>query len=55
LKHLAKQLVSTLRRNPQKFVEHAFKAEQADHQVATQRICESSGYPSRISLPILKS
>ncbi len=41
-------------RNPQKFVENIFKAGAADYQVATQRVYESSRYPSHVSLPVMK-
>lgn len=41
-------------RNPQKFVENIFKAAPADYQVATQRVYESSRYPSHVTLPVMK-
>jgi len=41
-------------RNPQKFVENIFNARPEDYQVATQRVFESSRYPSHVTLPVLK-
>jgi putative CocE/NonD family hydrolase len=41
-------------RNPQKFVENIFKAEASDYQIATQRVYESSRYPSSVTLPVIK-
>ena len=41
-------------RNPQKFVENIFKAQASDYQVATQRVYESTRYPSYVSLPVMK-
>ena len=41
-------------RNPQKFVENIFKAQPSDYQVATQRVYESSRYPSHVTLPVMK-
>lgn len=41
-------------RNPQKFVENIFKAQPSDYQVATQRVYESTRYPSYVSLPVMK-
>ena len=41
-------------RNPQKFVENIFKAQPQDYHPAMQRIYESSQYPSRLVLPIMK-
>ena len=41
-------------RNPQKFVENIFKAGASDYQVATQRVYESSRYPSHVTLPVMK-
>lgn len=41
-------------RNPQKFVENIFKAQPSDYQIATQRVYESSRYPSYVSLPVMK-
>ena len=40
-------------RNPQNFVENIFRAQASDYRVATQRIYESSPYPSRVSLPVV--
>jgi putative CocE/NonD family hydrolase len=41
-------------RNPQKFVENIFKAQPSDYQTATQRVYESSRYPSSVTLPVMK-
>ena len=41
-------------RNPQKFVENIFNAKPTDYQVATQRVFESSRYPSHVTLPVIK-
>ncbi len=41
-------------RNPQKFVENIFKAAASDYHVATQKIYQSSRYPSNITLPVIK-
>jgi uncharacterized protein len=41
-------------RNPQKFIANIFLAQPSDYQVATQRIFESSKYPSRVTLPVIK-
>ena len=40
-------------RNPQKFVENIFLARPEDYQSATQRIYESSRYPSHLTLPVM--
>ena len=40
-------------RNPQKFVENIFLARPEDYQPATQRIYESSRYPSHVTLPVM--
>ena len=42
-------------RNPQKFVENIFTARPSDYQVATERVYESSRYPSHVTLPVIKS
>jgi putative CocE/NonD family hydrolase len=42
-------------RNPQKFVENIFTARPSDYQVATERVYESSRYPSHLALPVVKS
>jgi putative CocE/NonD family hydrolase len=39
-------------RNPQKFVENIFTARPEDYQPATQRVFESTRYPSHIVLPV---
>ena len=41
-------------RNPQKFVENIFTAKPSDYQAATQRVYESSRYPSHVRLPVMK-
>ncbi len=41
-------------RNPQKFVENIFMARPEDYQPATQRVYESTRYPSRLTLPVMK-
>jgi len=41
-------------RNPQKFVENIFKAQPSDYQVATQRVYESSRYPSWLTLHVME-
>ena len=41
-------------RNPQNFVENIFRAQASDYRVATQRVYESSRYPSRVTLPVMK-
>lgn len=40
-------------RNPQKFVENIFMARPEDYQPATQRIYESTRYPSHVTLPVI--
>ena len=42
-------------RNPQKFVENIFTARPSDYQLATERVYESSRYPSHVTLPVIKS
>lgn len=39
-------------RNPQKFVDNIFLAQESDFQTATQRIYRSSKYPSRVSVSV---
>jgi uncharacterized protein len=41
-------------RNPQKFIDNIFNARPSDYQTATQRVYESSQYPSRVTLPIMR-
>ena len=41
-------------RNPQNFVENIFQARPEDYQIATQRIFESTRYPSHLTLPVIK-
>jgi putative CocE/NonD family hydrolase len=41
-------------RNPQKFVQNIFLAQPQDYQTATQKIFESSRYPSHLTLPVMK-
>jgi len=41
-------------RNPQKFVENIFMARPEDYQPATQRIYESTRYPSHLTLPVMR-
>ncbi|MCU1266118.1 MAG: hydrolase CocE/NonD family protein [Acidobacteria bacterium] len=41
-------------RNPQKFVENIFQIQPSDYQKATQRVYESSRYPSHVVLPVMK-
>src|SRR5271157_3139518 len=39
-------------RNPQKFVENIFEAQESDYQKATQRIYRSREYPSRVEISV---
>ncbi len=39
-------------RNPQKFVPNIYRAKAADYEVAIQRVCHSSQYPSYLELPV---
>ena len=39
-------------RNPQKFVENIFKAQDSDFQAATQRVFRSRRFPSHLRLPV---
>lgn len=41
-------------RNPQKYVPNIFEAKASDYQSATQKVFHTSGFPSCISLPVMK-
>jgi uncharacterized protein len=41
-------------RNPQKFVDSIFEAQESDYQPATQRIYRSARYPSHVVLPVAR-
>ncbi len=40
-------------RNPQTFVENIFRATPQDYRPATQRVYESTRYPTRLTLPVV--
>ena len=41
-------------RNPQKFVENIFQAQDADYVAATQKVFRTSRYPSHVTIPAMR-